>query len=474
MGEILFWLLAPIESVIAPRLLGWVCWVIGLVFLYRLLRRRLAPGSAATLTMAFALSSTVLLISANCYVETILLMNFAALLLVLSQRRPWAAAPWGKAVIVGVLAGGAAAVKLTGLAVLVVPCLWYAGEAWYDRLRLRPIVQSLTMSLVVALFVCLPFYLRPWLLTGNPFYPYYGQWFTIDPARLEMSRYHHALGAAFGVHSPAAFVLGPFLLAFDYEIYDGDFGWQLIILIALAALAGASFRRKQRLPFVLWPGAVFGSMYVFWYLTAQQARFAIPAILALALLAAMGLRQLHGRQRKLVLVALLAAALLSAPWRTTGHYLGSWLTVLGLVSRTDYVNVSTDRDYLPLVQSVAEHTPPDAKLMLLFEHRGFYLPRSYIIGTPFFQEAGFTPPEHFADASRVMDVLSSSQFTHVILTSKPTGPDQPQEWLDRLEPFFAGFQQLVDQEKLRPIWRSERYLLFELTKPIAPAPSGSP
>jgi hypothetical protein len=42
LGEILFWLVAPIEHVIAPRLITWVCWISGVVLLYRLLRRTLA------------------------------------------------------------------------------------------------------------------------------------------------------------------------------------------------------------------------------------------------------------------------------------------------------------------------------------------------------------------------------------------------------------------------------------------------
>src|SRR5205823_4430591 len=58
LGEILFWLMAPIEGVIAPRLLTWTCWIIGLGLMYRLLRLRTDRTSAAAITLAFAVSST--------------------------------------------------------------------------------------------------------------------------------------------------------------------------------------------------------------------------------------------------------------------------------------------------------------------------------------------------------------------------------------------------------------------------------
>jgi hypothetical protein len=234
-------------------------------------------------------------------------------------------------------------------------------------------------------------------------------------------------------------------------------------MLGLAVLAIVAARHRPRLrSFVLWPAIVCSWFYLFWFFTAQQARFAIPAMLGLLLVASVGLRAFRGSQRKLVLAALLATTIVSLPWPTAGHYFGSWLSALGVISRTDYVDVSTENEYLPLVQAVIEQTPADARLMLLFEHRGFYLPRRHIIGTPFFQEAGFTPSEQFSDAARIMELLARERITHVIMTNKPTGPDKLAAWLNRLDPFFAALRQCVDQGRLRVAWESERYVLLEV------------
>ncbi len=468
LGEILFWLMAPIDSVIAPRLLVWVCWVLGLVCLYRVLRRRLASPAAGILTFAFVLNDTVLLICADCYVETVLLMNVAGILLAVElprRRAPDAWARWGRAAGLGVMAGGAAAVKLTGCAVLAVPCLWYLGEAWRDRQRWRAVVGPMALSVGIAVAVGLPFYLRSWLATGNPFYPYLCEWFTDDPGGIEMSRFHHAIGGfVYGVKSVAAFVAAPLLLAFRSNNYDGEFGWQLLALVVFAVVAVGSAGRERVRRVVLWPAAVTVWLYVFWFVTAQQARFAVSALLAFMLVAAAGLQLLRGWGRRIALGVVVMAALASAPWYRSGYYWYSWLCVAGRVSRTDYVHTATSGVYLPLVQAVTERTPPDARLLLLLEHRSLYLPRWSRIGTPLFQEAFFAPVSGFTDVESVMNVLLKNSFTHVVLAKAPAGPDQAPGATEQRQSFVQAIGRCAQSGRLHLVWESKEYALLEVRR----------
>jgi hypothetical protein len=195
-------------------------------------------------------------------------------------------------------------------------------------------------------------------------------------------------------------------------------------------------------------------------------------------LAATGLHGLRGKHRRWALALLLMATATSLPWRTAGHYVGSWMAVLGIVSATDYVDIGTgttrDRYYVPLIRAIREHTPQDARLMLLFEHRGFYLPRTCIIGTPFFQEAGFTPPEGFGDAGRVMALFSRERISHVVISRFADGPDRLADWINRVEPLDAALIECQKTGRLHLIWESDRYLLLEVRQPSAPsAPTAS-
>lgn len=464
LGEILFWLAAPMESVLVPRLMSWTCWCLGLVLLYCLLRRRARRCTSLALTLAFALSEASLMISANCYVETLLLMNIAGLLLALELpvrvsgscvRR----APPG---ILGILAGGAAAVKLTGFAVIVVPCLWYVGVAWRNHLQRRHTVQSLIVFVIVALSVSLPFYLRPYLATGNPFYPYFAEWFSNDAVQLDISGYHHTIGgAAFGVRSLPTFLAGPVLLALDTGAYDGTFGWQLLGFLALAAI-GICLSPRRMSCLIVWPILVACWFYMFWYLTAQQARFAIPFVLALLLLSAAGLRQLNRRVQLLLLVLMLIATGICIPWRNILYYRGSWQVVAGSLSRTEYIHNLTEFHYVPLIRELHHKLPADAKLMLLFEHRGFYMPRAYVIGTPCFQEQFFSPPERFSEAEPVLALLKENSITHIVITLAPTGPDKAPSWAERQDQVYRSLEKCVQQGRIRIIGKSERYLILEV------------
>jgi hypothetical protein len=348
------------------------------------------------------------------------------------------------------------------MAITVVPIVWYIREAWIGRQRTSGIAKQIVLYSLVAFAMAFPFYFRPCLLTGNPFYPYYAQWFSIDPSRLEMSRFHHSLGSAFGMSGLLGFLGGPLLLAVADSTYDGSYGWQLLIVIGLALLAlrAAFINPIRRLLF--FSVGVFGWLYLFWFFTAQQARFALPAMLALWIVATAGLSRLRGKQRQIVLALLLMATIISLPWRTAGHYLGSWLAAAGIISNVDYVNVSTDgnQTYVPLLQAIAEHTPKDARVMLLHEHRGLYVPRQHLIGTPFFQEANFTPPEKFTEPQAILESLRSQRITHIVVSKTPSGPDVLAGWIDRTHDFFTALDQCVQQGKLVSVWESERYLLL--------------
>lgn len=79
LSEILFWLAAPVEHLITPRLLSWVVWAIGFCLLRQTLRHLADTAITTIWLLALFLSPIVLMISANCYVESFVWMDAAAL-----------------------------------------------------------------------------------------------------------------------------------------------------------------------------------------------------------------------------------------------------------------------------------------------------------------------------------------------------------------------------------------------------------
>jgi hypothetical protein len=90
------------------------------------------------------------------------------------------------------------------------------------------------------------------------------------------------------------------------------------------------------------------------------------------------------------------------------------------------------------------------------------LPRPYVIGTPFFQEGPFTPPERFTDSATILEVLEKERVTHVIVPTAPAGPDVLPQWISRTDPFFAALANCMQGGQLTPVWQSDRYVLLQV------------
>lgn len=455
--EILHWTVAPIESLVAPKLISWGCWVLGLGLLRAVVLSR-APGwGGHLLFLSFALAPASLMIGANCYAETLLLMDLAALLWLAETAGPAPVArtgwrfPW----LAGLLSGGAAAVKLTGLPFLLIgPLIVFSRSPGPRRTKWA---QG-AACFATALLFCAPFYVRPWLATANPFFPYLERLFTDDPGRLAMSEYHNAIGGNFGFRSGPGFVAAPILLAFQERLYDGSFGWQWLVVLALVGWGLARRSTRSSLPRV--EVAAAGLLYGFWYLTAQQARFAIPAMAALLPTAAAGLGALSVPMQRAVTTLLCGLALWSLPWKTAGYYVGSWETLAGVWSWRDYVDDGTDGIYVPVVEAVRDRTPAEAHLLLFLEHRSLYLPRRCTIGTPFFQPRGLSGLDSGSadDLGKRLDTL---EVTHLLLARMPIGPDRDAEWFERMTPVLAAIESGIRRGDLVSVWESESHVLLE-------------
>ena len=474
LGEFMFWLLGPIEALISPRLLTWTWGMLAFTALFRLLRKRLTTMETVALTLAFCLARTVLMILSNTYVELLIVANLAAMLLALCALRPrrHAASMTRHAVVLGILSGSAAATKLTGGVIVFVPVLWHLlTTGWNTR---RKCIVGLALPVAVAMGFAFPFYLRPWLATGNPCYPYFAQYFSSSEAAGAVSRFHHAIGSVkFGLTSIPAFTSAPFLLANQHRVYDGAFGWQLLLLLALMCVGIArSVRRNARLPLLFLPLASLG-LYVAWFVTSQQARFLVPALFTVVLSAGVGIRALQPRLRRLATVAILTSTLCSVPLERSGYYYYSWLCVAGRLGLADYVHTATDEAYLPAVDAIAGRTPADAKLMMIFEHRSLYVPRDCVIGTPYFQQRFFTSPEQFATGAALLKVLLDNGITHLWMAHAKAGPDLLPEYVGKTEPFARSVAWLIEHGQLRLLWRSPDYVVCTIPSVRRPLSSAS-
>lgn len=437
-------------GILAPALFNACLWLVLALRLLALLEARAGRAGALALVLAFALAWPVVMEALSAYAELFLCLHLLAALplareLGAGERPPLRA----RGALLGLVAGTAAAVKLTGA---LVPVL--AGVAWLSGARRAGAASARTAGaafVATLVLVAAPFYARPALATGNPLHPYFAGWFGSDEAALAESVYHHAAGTArFGVPlEPTGRTLGfflatPVLLALgplgDLGRFDGLLGLQFLVLLALlAALVRARLRGGARGEPWVWLGCA-ALAYAAWFATSQQARFLLPASLLGLVAAAHGWPHLARPLRAAALLLLPALALLSIPARTTQHLGLGLATLAGRRSAVDYVESAQGDRYTAACQAILDLTPPDARLCLLFEHRGLYVPRAHELGTPFFQARRFTPSERVTSSAELLATLQREGFTHVLVGYNPNDPDRMDEYLARTATFQ---QQLV-------------------------------
>ena len=345
----------------------------------------------------------------------------------------------GFSVACGILAGAMASIKLTG---------GIAGAVFllYVLLRNRGgyVRFALLSALAGVLFAAL-FYQRPWIASGNPCYPYFGDLFGA-PEKMT-SAFHHQLGAKFTNFSVVTLVLLLPGLTFPAlsRMFDGVYGlqmllWSFLLLIAL-------WRRPKRIYAAFLPLALFMGV---WMLTSPQARFLIPALAFFARAMRDAFPLIRGRAGRIFLWGAVFFALFSFPpsmYSTYGANLRA--TASGGDGRRDVLYGRTGDSMLPAVDILRDFLADGGKCLLVLEERTLYFPRECEIGTPFFQEKYF-PGGKIPDADGLLKLLDDGGFACLYVRPPERNPDYlPQVavlWKDDLK---ASLDALVKRGSLR-------------------------
>ena len=164
-------------------------------------------------------------------------------------------------------------------------------------------------------------------------------------------------------------------------------------------------------------------MYVLWFITAQQVRFAIPVLTLITLAAIIGIGQLSPSAQRAASVVGVLLALFSLPWTNLGYYLDSRLCVLKIRTPIDYIRDGVGDSYAELALQLQATNKPDDKVISLFEHRLAYLPRGIEIATPYFQTKYFVDAANHSSADEIHRALVENLISKVVFALTPMGPD---------------------------------------------------
>ena len=314
-------------------------------------------------------------------------------------------------VLGGMFAGGAAGMKYLGLiAVLAL----VVGALILARRRLQR-ADVVAFSLP-AIAVALPWYVKNAVLTGNPIYPHvFGG---LNPsAAIELDATLDQFGYGRGLLD---FLLLPVRLLADGAAFDGgEFMTPLFLAFAPLALL---LPKRHRPPAAVWAGV---AVYMLaWFATTQQARFLLPLMPALAVLAALGVLALvvRGRVGRFVGIGATAITLGAGLAASTAYAAQFAPVVVGAESKQEFLRKKVS--LYDGIDWLNRHLSRDDKVALGIWSL-LYLEVPYVT---FGTMGDLLPPEADAQATRAF--VTRNDVTHIAVIDTQSARRRQVAYLD--------------------------------------------
>ncbi len=315
----------------------------------------------------------------------------------------------------GVFSGLAMSTKYTALFLPFLGCLGVLWACRHHKLSLQRALRLLLAYFACTFIVGSPFYIKNWIMTGNPFYPFmYGIFGGkgLDPEQARLyDLFIGSLGMGRGLWD---FLLLPWNVSVNARMnspqFDGILGPVFILILPFAfGMRKIAIEAKIVLIYCL-------LAFMFWASSAQQIRYLIPIFPFLAMITAYVLS--YYRPRRGVFAVL--AVLITGSLAVNGYHVVKDFVEIRPVN---VVIGEEDRDtflsrMIPsytMFQYVNTHLPEDSKVFLIYMKN-----RGYLCDLPYYSDSMFesyTIEKILAQAATPADVyrtFAEKGWTHIL------------------------------------------------------------
>ncbi len=234
--------------------------------------------------------------------------------------------------------------------------------------------------IVIALILASPFYIRNYIETANPFFPFLSDIFGykgIEPGRFNlMMSYFQSYGEGTGFKD---LILLPYRLLFKSEFaiaerFDGKIGILYITAIF------AAIRSRKMLPYksLLYLPLIYT---LIWFLMSQQIRFLIPSLMILSIITGLYLSFLKPSNLRRYIFIFMGSLYLYYPIKDFFE-LKPYNFILNRESGPEFIGRHIKA--YPIIDYINNATPQEAKVMLLVVG-----PIAYLLERDVYQESIF-------------------------------------------------------------------------------------
>jgi len=410
---------------------------------------------------------TILLVATWPYVDVALMfytsLFFYALALWLQDTR------WQWLVLAAILCGLAMEIKYTAL--------WYPlAAAGLVMLHLRrdgwrtALLRWACLGGIAAL-VAAPWYLRNWMLTGNPLYPYIWGGVTWDAGR---TAWWDRAGSGL-VTQPWRLLIAPWeMTIFGIE---GKTGYQatlgpLLLALVPGILAVWCHLNREEKRGLGWMALFGGILYAIWLwgiarsTLLMQSRLLLPVFPLFVLAAALILHRLPALDTRVfsvswVLRIAIALVLVLHAFTTVSGFVQDHplAPLFGSESRSAYVGRRVGTAYTAAIQHV-NTLPESAKVLFLWEPRTYHCQRACLPDSLYDNLVYLV--RQYGEAPYLVQALSAQGITHILL-NRAIFEIAVHEGNDPISPHVLSILAELQAHHLEPIYDDGvAYVLYRL------------
>lgn len=320
----------------------------------------------------------------------------------------------------GVLCGLFAVVKLSNAVMMILLIIWIGYSIWRKKKSFRAGLKSSVLFGSVALLVASVWYVKTYLTTGNPVFPFLQSFFGGLPIHTELLSWgdqepitpSDSLGHI--SRAPLRFVSQLWYLIAEPQRLRGHVSPLFLGLLPLAIL---SYRKDNNyLKEIL---IVAGLFYAYWVTFYPMLRIGLPIFAMLSIPVAVAIYRVMawGKFSKVGMIVLFVAFLFTSLGGHLREVIPRIPVVLGIHTRADYINKYGGVRYrfltYPALNYINKQLPPKSKI-LLWSNDGYYLDHDYFYVKGFITT--MADGEKIYDPEQVIDEFKKFGITHVAMT----------------------------------------------------------
>ena len=372
-------------------------------------------------------------------------------------------------ILAGVFAGLAAGTKTN--------CLIFVMSITILTVFGRPRFKDLLLFILGILIFGAPWYLRAFIITGNPVYPFYNTIFHSGYWRDIFDGFNQAAMPVSEKRNPANFILSPFKLVYLPDLFRGRLGPLPFILLPLFIFIKNHPRFIHR---ALWISAIF---YAAWFSVWANARYLLPAAMLLIFVSSYIAYRSFKFNRTVGLAIIIGASLIVMVniAQMTRDGLPRIKAALGLVDRDTFLlqaavldpnNLGSDQKtaalpYYEVWQVANASLPNNAVVGILCSNwsraDGFYLDRRFLYLNPSEQ----TAVDFSQDEGNIIRTLTVNKIDHLLIDNRVIAEFSDTSQFKNIPAFAilaAGVKTLADyaKENGQLVFQADRFTLYRL------------